>query len=61
MLFAETHLKNIGVEEVGLKARETALPFYQKLGYQSFGDQFIEVTIHHFWMKKFLINSCKEH
>ena len=35
-----------------LHARETAVGFYEKLGYKTSGDKFIEVTIPHFPMQK---------
>ena len=38
-----------------LHARETAVVFYEKLGYSSLGDQFEEVTIPHWAMEKRLI------
>ena len=33
-------------------ARKTAVPFYQKLGYNIVGNEFIEVNIPHFMMEK---------
>jgi predicted GNAT family N-acyltransferase len=37
-----------------LHARSTAVPFYAKLGYECVGDEFIEVTIPHWEMRKAL-------
>jgi predicted GNAT family N-acyltransferase len=39
------------VRRMVLHARETAVSFYQNLGYSRFGDQFTEVTIPH-WAKE---------
>jgi predicted GNAT family N-acyltransferase len=43
-----------GFEKMVLHARETAVPFYQKLSYVTVGDRFEEVTIPHFKMEKSL-------
>lgn len=53
MLHMESEAKASGIEEIILHARETALPFYDKLGYQ-----FVEKShllfgeIQHFLMRK---------
>jgi predicted GNAT family N-acyltransferase len=41
-----------GYHQAHLHARETAVPFYQKLSYQIEGEPFEEVGIAHFKMKK---------
>ena len=41
-----------GYEEIVLHARETALGFYQKLGYETEGDSFTEVGLPHSAMRK---------
>lgn len=41
-----------GFKIMELNARDTAIPFYEKLGYQKVGDMFTEVNIPHFKMKK---------
>jgi GNAT superfamily N-acetyltransferase len=43
-----------GITHLELHARETAVPFYQKLGYTIAGDRFEEVSIPHFKMEKHL-------
>ena len=43
-----------GYTEMVLNARENVVPFYQKLGYMVEGERFIEVTIPHFAMRKYL-------
>ncbi len=36
-----------GYKRIYLHAREVALDFYLKLGYEIFGEEFVEVTIPH--------------
>jgi ribosomal protein S18 acetylase RimI-like enzyme len=43
-----------GFTKMVLHARETAVPFYLRLGYQTVGERFEEVTIPHFRMEKSL-------
>ncbi|RYZ52189.1 MAG: N-acetyltransferase [Sphingobacteriales bacterium] len=43
-----------GYSRVVLHARQTAAPFYEKLGYQSTGNEFTEVTVPHIAMEKTL-------
>ena len=50
----ERELRGRGFIEVELNAREAAVPFYQRLGYEIEGDSFIEVSIPHFKMKRSL-------
>jgi predicted GNAT family N-acyltransferase len=37
-----------------LHARESALPFYAKLGYQRVGSRFLEIQLPHWEMRKSL-------
>lgn len=53
---AETKAIKLGFKEMELSARETAVPFYLKLGYKLFGEPFTEVSIPHRKMKKNLGN-----
>jgi ribosomal protein S18 acetylase RimI-like enzyme len=41
-----------GFSEMVLHARETAISFYERLGYERKGDPFVEVTIPHLAMRK---------
>lgn len=41
-----------GFTEMVLNARDTAVPFYETLGYERIGEQFEEVTIPHWKMRK---------
>ncbi|MEQ1745699.1 MAG: GNAT family N-acetyltransferase [Saprospiraceae bacterium] len=47
--------KRLGFNKLVLHARETAVPFYQKLNYAVVGERFEEVSIPHFRMEKNLV------
>jgi predicted GNAT family N-acyltransferase len=51
MLFAHQFLLDNEVKSIVLHARKNALGFYSKLGYTSFGDEFLEVNIPHIAMR----------
>lgn len=50
--FAEKFAKNKGYLSIELNARKTALEFYQKCGYEIIGEEFLEINLPHFKMKK---------
>jgi len=52
--FAENWALKAGYSKVFCHARDTAIPFYLKLGYQIIGDGFVEVGIPHVHMEKLL-------
>ena len=52
--FSENFAKERGYKEIILHSRATAVGFYEKLGYQKYGDGFIEIGLPHFMMKKVL-------
>ncbi len=52
---AESWAMSNGFNEIQMHARDTAVPFYEKLDYHVFGDAFIEVNIRHRNMSKKLI------
>ncbi|MEY4936512.1 MAG: hypothetical protein RIS64_2871 [Bacteroidota bacterium] len=52
--FSEIFAKSKGFTHIVLHARETAVPFYEKLNYTVFGEPFEEVTIPHRAMEKWL-------
>lgn len=54
MQFAENIARDRGFRKMTMHARQTAVGFYEKLGYQVSGDQFEEVSIPHFIMEKAL-------
>ena len=54
MHFAENIARDMGYKKLSMHARKTASGFYEKLGYQVTGDEFLEVTIPHYVMEKTL-------
>lgn len=52
--YAEVHSKGKGYRRMVLNARKTAVAFYTKLGYETVGDEFLEVGIPHYKMQKLL-------
>lgn len=52
--YSEMMARDHGFSQMVLHARETAVPFYEKLNYQKKGERFEEVTIPHFYMEKTL-------
>lgn len=52
MTFAENIARDRGFKRMIMHARSSALGFYEKLGYVSVGDEFIEITIPHYIMQK---------
>jgi len=50
--FSENYAAENGYEWMVCSARKTAVPFYLKQGWQTVGDEFVEVTIPHFKMRK---------
>ena len=54
MIFAENIARDLGYRKLCMHARQTAVGFYQKLGYSVSGEPFEEVTIPHYIMEKTL-------
>lgn len=52
MAFMEAAANARGIAFIELHARETAVGFYEKLGYEVSGEQFKEVGIPHWFMQK---------
>ncbi|MFY0252683.1 GNAT family N-acetyltransferase [Chitinophaga sp. 30R24] len=50
--FAEQYAHENGFNVLTLHARKVATGFYQKLGYETCGEEFIEVGIPHYEMRK---------
>ena len=48
----ESALQQRGCQNIELNAREEAVSFYQRLGYQTAGDRFMEVGIGHWKMRR---------
>jgi GNAT superfamily N-acetyltransferase len=55
MQFAENIARDRGYRKITMHARKTATGFYEKLGYNISGGEFIEVTLPHVVMEKRLI------
>lgn len=55
MNFAENVARDAGFRSMIMNARKTAQGFYEKLGYKADGNEFIEVTIPHYEMRKNII------
>lgn len=55
MNYAEQLAKDAGYTKMVMNARKTAKGFYEKLGYETKGEEFIEVTLPHFYMQKNII------
>jgi predicted GNAT family N-acyltransferase len=49
---AEIRAGQLNFKEITLHARKTAVPFYLKLGYELLGNEFEEVSLPHFKMRK---------
>lgn len=52
MQFAENIARDRGNKKITMHARKTAAGFYEKLGYQHTGEEFLEITIPHYIMEK---------
>lgn len=52
MQFAENIARDRGFKKITMHARKTAIGFYEKLGYEVSGREFMEVTIPHCIMEK---------
>jgi N-acetylglutamate synthase-like GNAT family acetyltransferase len=57
---AECFARELGFQEMVMHARETAVPFYERLGYEKEGERFVEVTIPHFFMRKRLLENDEQ-
>ena len=45
--FSEEYVREKGGTHIILHSRETVVPFYQKLGYETYGEPFEEIGIPH--------------
>ncbi len=54
VLFSENLARERGFSIMVLHARESAVAFYLRLGYERFGDRFLEIDLPHWEMKKAL-------
>ena len=56
MQFAENLARDRGFKRILMHARDTAVGFYQKQGYEKKGELFTEVSIPHYVMEKIIRN-----
>jgi GNAT superfamily N-acetyltransferase len=56
--YCEAWARDAGYRRMILHARDTAVAFYENLGYARVGDRFVEVTIDHWAMEKCLTEAC---
>ncbi len=59
ILFAEKLCIDKGYQKICMHARDTAMGFYQKMGYKIVGDSFMEVNLPHHMMEKQLKDSSE--
>lgn len=52
--FSENIARELSFKEIILHARKNVVGFYEKLGYSTYGEEYVEVTIPHINMKKTL-------
>lgn len=52
--YSEAYSKDLGFNNMTMHARESAIPFYERLGYSKVGKRFKEVGIDHFKLTKSL-------
>ena len=52
--YAETLAKNNGHRQMVLNARKSAVVFYKKLGYEIISEEFLEINLPHYKMRKCL-------
>jgi predicted GNAT family N-acyltransferase len=50
--YSEEVARSAGFQEMVMHARKTAIPFYERLGYETYGEPFIEVTVPHMNMRR---------
>ena len=55
MQFAENIARDRGFHRIMMHARKTAIGFYEKIGYEVSGTDFLEVTVPHVIMEKKLL------
>ncbi len=55
MQFAENIARDRGFKIITMHARENAIGFYERYGYKTKGDEFIEINIPHRVMEKVLV------
>jgi predicted GNAT family N-acyltransferase len=52
LLVAHEVARQWGMSEVFLAAQVDAIPFYERVGYEVYGDEFVQERIRHRWMRR---------
>lgn len=52
MGFAENLARDRGYKKISMHARKNTVMFFEKMGYKTVGDEFVEITIPHYIMEK---------
>jgi GNAT superfamily N-acetyltransferase len=52
--FMESFCREQGINYIFMHARESAVPFYEKLGYKKYGEKFLEIGLPHWKLHKWL-------
>ncbi|HEY0298586.1 MAG TPA: GNAT family N-acetyltransferase, partial [Arachidicoccus sp.] len=52
LVFAENIARDFGYKKMIMHARKQAMGFYERLGYNAYGEEFEEVTLAHYKMEK---------
>lgn len=52
VFYSEGYSKKAGYTTILLNARKSAVGFYEKLGYETISDEFLEINIPHYKMRK---------
>ncbi len=52
MKHLESHARKMGIEELELGAQTYIIPFYESLGYEAYGEIFLDADIEHRMMRK---------
>ncbi len=52
----EAEARRWGHPRIKLASQESAIPFYDKLGYRAYGERFMDAGIPHFWMDKVFVD-----
>ena len=52
LLYAENYLKEIGAKKLFVSAQKRAIPFYEKIGFDKKGKEYLEEDYPHIYMEK---------
>ena len=54
ILAIERIVQTLGIKEIYVEAQITAKAFYEKLGYKSYGEVFLDANMEHTYMRKYV-------